>query len=489
VDSTGTGAIDAATAHLYETLADDLADLVSRGALRPGDRLPSVRQLSKQRRVSVSTVLQAYLVLESRGLVEARPQSGHYVRAPRRPPPPEPRVARQSTSVTRVTVSDLVTRVYRAARDPQVVPLGAAIPSPELYPTDKLHRTLAAVARTARGMGIAYDMPPGYLPLRRHIARRAADAGCGLSPDDIVTTAGTMEGLHLCLRSVTRAGDTVIVESPGYYGLLQLVESMELKALEIPTHPRFGMDLGALSDAVRRHRVRAVLAVPTFSNPIGSLMPDEAKEELVNILARRQIPLIEDDICGDLHFEAPRPRPAKAFDREGLVMLCSSFSKTLAPGYRVGWVAPGRFRERVEQLKFTQTIAAPTVTHMAVAEFLDAGGYDHHLRHLRRKLAEQVRQFSDAIAEHFPAGTRVSRPQGGLVVWVELPPGTSALDLHARALAQQISIAPGPIFSAKQRFASCIRISCGHPWSDVFARSIRTLGRMAKELGTARSAS
>lgn len=460
----------------------EMAALIEAGTLRQGDRLPSVRRLSRQRGVSVATVVQAYLGLEDRGLVEARPQSGHYVRARRAPLPPEPRLPRPTTTACKVSVRSVAARVYSASRDPSIVPFGAASPSPELLPTDKLNRILAAIARSAGGAGVAYDPPPGLPALRRQIARRSVDWGCALGPDDIVTTIGAMEALHLCLKAVARRGDTIAIESPTYFGLLQLIESLGIRAVEIPSHPRAGMDLDVLEEALGRHAIKAVLAVPNFSNPLGALMPDEAKERLVAMLARREIPLIEDDIHGDLHFGDVRPRVAKSFDRHGLVMLCSSFSKTLAPGYRVGWVAPGRFRDTVEQLKFAQTVASPTLTQMAVAELLDEGGYDHHLRALRRRLAAQVARVSEAVAEHFPAGTRVARPSGGFVLWVEMPTGVSALDLHDRALDRGISVAPGPLFSAKHRFLHCVRLNCGFPWSDLLDHGVRTLGRLAGEM-------
>ena len=474
-------------ARLYDQVASYIVTLIKRGTLRPGDRIPSVRRLSRQQGVSTATVLHAYVQLENRGIIEARPQSGHYVRAPRRSILPEPRAPRPSTTATRVSVGSLVAKIYGATRDPLIVPFGAAYPSPELLPTEKLNRTLSAIARTSGGAGIAYDAPPGYLPLRRQIARRAVEWSCSLSSEDIITTFGTMEALTLCLGAVAQAGDTVAVESPAYYGLLQLIESLGIKVIEIPAQPRLGMDLDALEETICRHRIKACLAIPNFNNPLGSAMSDESKQRLVAMLARREIPLIEDDIYGELHFGDARPRPAKAFDQEGLVMLCSSFSKTLAPGYRVGWTAPGRFRERVEQLKFAQTLATATLPQMAIADFIENGGYDHHLRQLRRRFASQVQRMSEAIAEHFPPGTRVSRPEGGFVLWVELP-GVNALDLHERALSAGISIAPGPIFSAKARFLNFIRVSCGYPWSELHDHAIRTLGRLSAELSE-RSAS
>jgi DNA-binding transcriptional MocR family regulator len=477
-----THASTATDAFLYESLADDLALLVSKGTLRPGDRLPSVRQLREQRGVSTSTVLQAYVLLESRGLVETRPQSGHYVRRPSATLLPEPRPVRAIAQATRPTVSDLVARVYGAARDPSIVQLGAAVPSATLLPTDNLNRRLAAVARAAGGVGVAYDLPPGCAPLRRQIARRMGEAGVAIGPDELVTTFGAMEGLSLALRAVANAGDTIAVESPVYYGVLQLIESFGMRALEIPVSPSDGLDLDALETALRQQRVRAVLAVPNFSNPIGSLMSDDAKRALVKLLQRHEVPLIEDDIYGDLHFGDVRPRPAKAFDEDGNVMLCSSFSKTIAPGYRVGWIAPGRWREKIERLKFAQSVATATLPQMAIADFLEHGGYERHVRRMRKMLAAQVARMSDAIAASFPAGTRVSRPRGGYVLWVEMPPGKSALELHARALARGISIAPGPIFSAKARFTNCLRVSCGFPWSDLLDRSVRTLGAIASAL-------
>ena len=468
--------------HLYEELAEDLTGLIAKGTLRAGDRLPSVRVLSDQRGVSISTVLQAYLLLESRGFVETRPQSGHYVRSTRLALVPEPRPPRVSSTATKVTVSDLIARVYGASRDPNVVLLGGGYMSPALLPTERLNRGLAAVARAAGGAGIAYDPPPGLPALRRQVARRAAECGVALRADELVTTVGTMEALHLCLRAVARAGDTIVVESPAYYGVLQLIESLEMRALEIPSNAGTGVDLGMLDAALRQQRVKACLVVTNFSNPSGALMPDDAKRELVKMLARRDIPLIEDDIYGDLHFDGARPRPARAFDRHGLVMLCGSFSKTLAPGYRVGYVAPGRYRDAVERLKFAQTVATPTLAQMAIADFLENGGYERHLRRLRRALSEQVARVSEAIAEHFPKGTRISRPRGGFLLWVEMPPGKSALELHDRALARGVSVAPGPIFSAKQRFTSCIRVSCGYPWSESIERGVRTLGQIASDL-------
>lgn len=468
----------AGVGNLYERVAGHIQDLIEKGTLRPGERIPSVRRLSDQQGVSVSTVLQAYTVLEDRGLIEARPQSGYYVRVQSWKPPAEPEMSRPTTRATEVTVGELVMRVMKAVRDPGLVALGAAIPSPELLPTRQLNRAMAALGRRSPELGSSYDVPPGLTALRIQIARRALDAGCALSPEEIVTTCGGMEALHLSLSAVAKPGDTIAIESPTYFGILQCIESLGMKALEIPTHPRDGVSLDALAYALEHQPIAACLFVLNFNNPLGSCMPDENKRLLVEMLAEREIPLIEDDIYGDVSFTPQRPKTAKAFDKKGLVLLCDSFSKTLAPGYRVGWVAPGRFQEKVELLKTVSTIATATLPQMAIADFLANGGYAHHLRRVQRVYSDQVNLVTEAIAKYFPEETKLTRPSGGQVLWVELPAHIDSLELFHRALTEKISIAPGPIFSAKQKFRNFIRINCGNPWTLTVERALKTLGRI-----------
>jgi DNA-binding transcriptional MocR family regulator len=406
---------------LYEQVAGKIESLIRAGTLRAGERIPSVRRASTQHGVSVTTAVQAYLELENRGLIEARPKSGFFVRPLLRPRLLEPQPSRPIHRASPVGVGGLLTRLFDAARSPDVVPFGAAYPGAETLPVARLSRIMASVARSAGARGIHYDMPPGAEPLRRQIARRSLDWGGQLNADEIITTCGGTEALALCLRAVTKPGDVVAVESPTYFGILQAIEERGLKALEIPMHPRTGMDLDALERALKSHPIAACLAVPNFNNPLGSLMPDDHKRRLVEILARRDVPLIEDDINGDLSHDSSRPRVAHSYDRDGRVLLCGSFSKTLAPGYRVGWVAPGRYYERVKALKITSTLATATLPQLAVAEFIANGGYDHHLRALRRSMADQIRRMSEAVAESFPADMKITRPAGGFVLWVELP--------------------------------------------------------------------
>lgn len=465
------------TAPLYARIANRYAKAIQDGAYAAGDRLPSVRDLCREESVSPSTAVQALARLEAIGVAEARPRSGFFVRP--RTVAPLPSAPRAAPGATAVTVGALVQEVYRAARDPRVVPLGASAPAPALLPARALARAVGAAARRARAGGVEYEFPPGLLELRRAIARRALSLGCALGPQDVVITAGASEAIHLALLAVTSPGDTVAVETPAFFGTLLSVEALGLRVVEVPSLPGTGLDVGALERALARERIAAVVAVPNFSNPLGGLMPDGEKARLVALLAARGIPLVEDDVYGDLAFGEERPRPAKAWDRDGLVLHCSSFSKSLAPGFRVGFVAAGRFHDTVERLKFATSVATPTLPQRAVASFLRSGSYDRHLRAIRGRLEEISVRTAAAVAASFPAGTRMSRPRGGCFLWVELPPGVDALDLHGRALRAGVAVAPGPIFSATRSHRSCIRLACCEPWSARIARAIATLGGLA----------
>ncbi len=464
----------------YVEIARRYAKAIEDGTYAAGDRLPSIRFIRRDERVSASTAIQALAQLESVGVIEARPRSGFFVRA--RAVAPLPSRARPHPGATAVTVSDLVQEIYRAARDPRLVPLGAATPSAALLPARALARAMSAVARRAWTGGVEYEMPPGLLELRRIVAQRAVAYGCVLSPDDLVVTSGATEAIHLALLAVASGGDTVAVETPAFYGTLQAIESLGLRVLEVPSLPGTGLDVSELERRLERNRVTAVIAVPNFSNPLGDLMPDAEKGRLVRLLSARGIPLIEDDVYGDLAFGDVRPKPAKAWDRDGLVILCGSFSKSLAPGFRVGFVAPGRFRDRVERLKFATNVATPTLTQRAIAHFLHTGSYDRHLRTLRSRLEDIVARTASAVAESFPAGTCVSRPRGGCYLWIELPPAVDALELHAAALRARVAIAPGQIFSATRAHRNCIRLSCGEPWSERIASAVATVGSLAGRL-------
>jgi len=461
----------------YEQLALEIVGLIEAGTYRPGDRLPSVRQLRSQRHLSITTALQAYYWLENQGWVEARPQSGYYVRSNLPSGLPEPEISSPGLDPAHVSIHELVMMVLQDTQKPHLTQLGAAIPNPDLLPSEKLGRILASLARRADPATNQYDIPPGCEALRVQVAQRAVASGCNLTPADIVTTSGCMEAMQLSLRATCRPGDTVAIESPTYFGILQSLEALGLRALEIPTHPRDGLSLEALRFAIDHTPVRACLITSNFNNPLGSLTPEDKKKELVALLSKKDIPLIDNDISGEIYFTEHRPGVAKAYDRKGMVLLCSSFSKDLAPGYRVGWVAPGRYKSTVEWLKYTTNIGAAMLPQLAIAEFLASAGYDHHLRRIRRVYARHVAQMAQAVMRSFPEGTRVTRPQGGFVLWVQMPESVDSLMLYRSALRSGITITPGHIFSASQRYRNFIRLNAAF-WSPREERAIERLGEL-----------
>lgn len=469
----------------YQALADDIARSIRQGLLSPGQRLPSVRQTSAARQLSPATVFQAYYLLEAQGLVQSRARSGYYVIAQAGALPPEPDAASQPDGESRpVDVSELVFEVLESAMAHDIVPLGSAFMSPALFPLAKLGRAMAHEAVHLDPRSTVDDLTPGNAELRRHIALRYRIGGVELGANDLVVCNGAIEALNLCIAAVTRPGDAVLVESPCFYAALQVLERHGLHAIEVPTHPRDGIELGALATAIARHRPKACWLMTNFQNPLGSTMPDANKRELVELLARHELPLIEDDVYGELHFGTHRPAPAKAYDRRGLVLHCSSFSKTLAPGYRIGWAAAGRYTQQVARLKLTNTLATCVPAQLAIARYLQRGSYERHLRRLRTALAAQQSAYLAAVAEHFPQGTRVTRPDGGYFLWIELPEDRDALGVHREAARRGISIAPGPIFSAHRGHAHCLRLNYGHPLDARVAAALRVLG----ELSSARSA-
>ncbi|MBK1615550.1 GntR family transcriptional regulator [Rubrivivax gelatinosus] len=466
----------------YEQYAEEIAELIRTGVLRAGDRLPSVRQASSSRRISPATVFEAYYRLEARGLIQARPRSGYYVSAVPAARAAEPATALPSPSTTEVEISELVFDVLGSTRRPDVVPLGSAFPSPALFPLDRLARTLTPAMRRLDAGRIVEELTTGSEALRRQIGLRYAVGGTAVDARELVVTDGAMEALNLCLQAVTRPGDVVAIESPCFYAALQALERLQLRAVEVATHPRHGVELASLAEVLARHPVKACWFMPSFQNPLGSLMPEANKRALVELLARHGVPLIEDDVYGELHFGARRPPPAKAFDRDGLVMHCSSFSKCLAPGYRVGWTAAGRFAPAVQRLKLMTTLTTAVPSQEALAAYLQQGGYERHLRQLRQALAGSQARMLDAVGRYFPAGTRITRPEGGYFLWVELPPPADALQLQRLAAAHDISLAPGHLFSADRRFARCLRLNYGNPGDARVEEAVRTLGRLVAQL-------
>ena len=468
---------------IYEKLAADIEGLIAGGVLLPGARIPSVRHASLQHKVSITTVLKAYLLLESKGAIESRPQSGYFVRQ-RMEAGDLLRLGAQAALPTavpaEVDVSRLVLSTLRSIRD-DAVPLGSPYPDPSQFPLERVHRYINLAVRNHRSSSLLDDLPPGNEHLIREIARRYLENGQPVDPEEIVITAGATEAINLCLQAVARPGDTIAVESPTFYAMLHAIERMGMRAIEIPTDPYEGISIEALRKIASGQPIAAVMVMPNFQNPLGFEMADQRKQALVNFLAEHDIPAIENGVYNELYYGQSHPSSLKSLDRKGLVLHCSSFSKSLSPVLRVGWALTGRYKTRVEELKFLNTLTTSSIPQLAIAEYLKHDGYDHHLRRIRKAYAQQANIMAAAVRRFFPKGTRVSRPMGGYVLWVELPAQVDSMQLYRRALECNITIAPGRMFSVADAYRHCIRLNYSYPWSAELDRALAKLGKLIGE--------
>jgi DNA-binding transcriptional MocR family regulator len=466
---------------LYERLAERLRHQIRRGVLRAGERLPSLRRLSSEQRVSLATAVEAYLQLEREGLIEARPRSGYYVRAPAAPAPRGLAAIRNSRTPQPIRNPALLGVLDVLGRK-DVLPLHAATPSLALLPATALvAATTRALRRDATAV-LGYAVPQGLAELRLHIARRYAQSGVDVDPDEVIITAGAMEAISLSLRTVTRPGDVVLLETPTYYGLLQAVAALGLRVIEVPNRAGLGIDAAQVAALLERHAVRAAVLVPNFNNPSGSLTGDVDKRALVATCIAHGVVLIEDDLYGELAYSGERPAPLRRFAdasaSRGGVITCSSFSKMLAPGLRVGWILGSRWTAELLRAKCFSTVATATLPQLAIAEYLSRHDFDRALRRLRRELASNAQRYRAAIARHWPDDTRVSEPAGGMALWLELPQPARGQALFEVALADGIGTLPGHLFSNRGDYDHHLRLSCGLPWSVEIEQALRRLGQL-----------
>ena len=468
--------------HLYLEVADRIETLIEKKALKVGDKLLSTRALSKEQGISLSTAFQAYYYLESKGLIEARPQSGYYIKFSQQHTLDIPTCCDPVDEAVPVTIDDMISSVYHDLRSDKILSLNLGAPDVSMLPAAKLNKSVMHVLRSSKDSCLSYEHIQGNELLRKQIARLSFNWGGALSEDDVVVTAGCMEAISLCLQAVTQPGDAVAAEGPTFYGIFRVMQSLGLKVVEIPTDPVVGIDVNYLEQAVQKFNIKACVFVCNFNNPTGSCMPDEKKKQMVEMLGKREIPLIEDDIYGEMFFGKVRPKTCKTFDKKGLVLQCASFSKTLAPGYRIGWTVPGIFKEKVISLKRMNNIATNTLAQGAIAHFLQNGRYELHLRHLRKALHTNCLRYSQSVSDFFPEDTKITRPQGGFALWVELNKKVDAFKLHKKALKHKIGIAPGQIFSTHgHQFQNHFRISFGLPWSSRVEEGLNTLGELVKK--------
>ena len=456
----------------YENLVTQLKHQIESGVWQAGDKLPSLRKQAEQSGLSLMTVVHAYQMLESQGWVQSKSRSGYSVSP--RTELPHSTETKSIHSIESIDINDFIFDVLQASRNPRMISFGYAYPDPALYPRQQLVKSLSAAAKSLTISTALDNLPPGNEKLRSIIAKRYAAKGMNISPDEIVITAGALEALSLSLQSVTQPGDWVIVESATFYGALQTLERLGLKALFIRTDPKYGMDLQSLETALQSHPVKACWMMTNMQNPLGYTLSADKKEQLTALLAKYQVPLIEDDVYSELYNDEEPPLPAKAYDAPN-VMHCSSFSKSLVAGFRIGWVAAGKQALNIQKLQLMSTITTSVPIQLALANYLQTRNYEHHLRQLRKKLYIRKQQTVRCLKQYLPDNVNIHANAGGYFIWVELPKQVNTLKLYQQALSNMITIAPGKMFSSSDEFAHCFRLNTSFELTESRTRAIKTL--------------
>jgi len=458
-------------------VADTVAD-IDAGIYRPGERIPSIREMSRRKRVAVNTVRLAYEILVSDLVIEARPRSGYFVLMFETPAPVRPRYLQAKVHNRSASTSGMWRAVH--AETASNSNLGLISLEESDLPSKALIRAVSRAGRVFPRQCVASGDPRGLHRLRRQLSLRYGRVDCALEPAEILVTGGCSQGLFLALTALTQPGQSVIVEQPFFSSALQLWESLGLNIMEIPAHPQTGIDVDLLKEALSNNTVAACVVVSSFSNPLGSSLTEEKRAAVAALAEAHDVPVIEDDIFGELFFSGERPRPVKSFDRSGHIILVSSFSKWLAPGFRTGWIAPGRYRRHIEALKTSVHDTPAVAIQIALADVMESGDVDRHLRKLRIAYALQMREMVRCVQEHFPEGTRINVPRGGLVLWVELPNEVDATRLAATARAHGITLLPGPLFTLTGRFQNAVRLNFSH-WNAATRSEVDQVGKLARE--------
>lgn len=467
---------------LYLKLSEKLSEVINSGTLPAGSKFPSIRRSATTYAVSTNTVIAAYRLLEDQGLIEARPQSGFYVRH-QLPRLQQTLSTKAASAPPTQTVLQLIETTFATQQNPNFTNISLACPThdSEFYPSEKLGKIMSQILRRQHNIICEYALPPGSLNLRHQIARRMLDVGAVIDVNEITITHGCLDALHLALLATTKAGDCVALESPTYFYLIPLLAALDLNVIEIPTNAETGLSIDALEILLQKRQIQAIVCMPNLHNPLGCSMPLKSKQRLAELVNQYQIPLIEDGLYCELQFEKTLPA-VKAFDRDGWIIFCSSFTKTLAPDFRIGWICSGRYNQQIQQLKKHLSMTESKLLCETLAQFLVTGGYDYHLRRLRKHYKENMAQVQSLIAKHFPVGTRTTKPKGGFVFWVELPGDIDTVELHLAMLKENICLTPGALYSPNSNYSNALRISCCYPFNEKYRSAIELVGRKACEI-------
>lgn len=462
--------------YLYQELTDSIRKDIESGQRQPGERMPSLRALCLAKKLSKSTVLSAYSHLEMEGLLESRPRSGYFVKVPYKIL--EPINAQRGSNPNSVPLTVSTDKVMINIMD-----RGAAfdvLPSKDNdYENRELRQCLSRSFRRQSSYQQNYYNPPqGSEELRLQIVNQLHAGGSHLHCDDIIITSGCQSALLMALMATTKPGDVVAIESPGFYGAIQLIEALGLRILELPSSPTGGIDIDSLEDAFKRWQVSVLIVSPCYSTPTGSCLSDRDKQSILALCLGFDVAIIEDDIYGELTFGLDRPRTLHSYDETGNVLLCSSLSKCLSRDLRIGWIAPGKYQQEISRLKIITSLSTSSSLQAGITDYMQRGFFERYLRKKRIHLSKQCIQLQHLIPELLPTAVSWTRPAGGLTLWLELPQSVNTTELYRQALEKGITITPGALFTSQHKYQNFLRLSFAHEWTEGRISALAEVGNI-----------
>lgn len=462
----------------YEKIIDYIQSAINKGVLKFNGKLPSLRKISTEFDCAISVAMQAYTELEVRGRIYAVEKSGFFVSEQSKHNIPSPQKEKHKLESEISKSNNLTKMVIDLSINKSVVNFGAGVPDQAILPINRLKKSFIKISKEQPQLLSQYSCVNGFEKLRQELAYLMLNKGVNVSSEELIITNGCSEAVAIAIKAVTSAGDTIAIESPVFFGIINILEQLERKVIELPTSPDKGIDLVTLEQLIKNKKVSACIITATFQNPLGHIMPQASKRKLVDLAARYNIPIIEDDLYGECSFNNKNYHPLKYYDYADIVLYCSSFSKTLSPGSRIGWLIPSQYKLQCESIKIAETFGGPVIVQAAMADFLHENGYEYHIKRLRKFISVQTHQVKQFILKYFPSDIKVTNPQGGYFLWIELNKNINTMELFHEAIKNNISIIPGPVFSTSNKYNNCFRISCGSPITEKIEHGIKKLAKM-----------
>jgi DNA-binding transcriptional MocR family regulator len=475
---------------LYLQIADQLRIKIESGELLPNTRLPASRSLAKKLAVNRITIVNAYAELEAEGLLISRQGSGTFVVAEPELPPVEndPYPAAfwpvQSAFRRPQNPNQMVAEMMRLARQPGVISFAGGAPASEFLPVHEFRRALNEVLRHDGPQALQYEEAAGYYPLRLFLADYLQSQNISVSGHNILITSGCQQAVDIVLRVLAREeGSAIIVEDPCYLGLLDQINSRRMIPIGVPLDEN-GLQTHHLEPLIVRHRPRLIYVTPTFHNPTGVTMPLERRQHLLEIAGRYGVPILEDTSYNELHFVDDVLPSLKSLDRADLVFQAGGFSKTLAPGIRIGYLTvPPMLYDRMIATKQTVDILTAPLNQRALYSYLQSGHFTHHLHTVRSAYQERRDAMLAAIKQYLPPDISWVNPTGGIYLWLELPPaGPTATDLYLAAISHHVAFAIGSVFSASNGHSQALRLNFAEHPPAIIREGLRRLGQAWQDL-------